>query len=69
MSLDKAVKYKKEKRKSFYRAQAVDKSCRCHGSCDWCKNNRLHNAKVKEEAIEQQIEDFILNEECIEKEE
>ena len=42
MSLDKAIEHGKEKRKPYYRAKAVDKTCRSHGSCPWCKRNREH---------------------------
>ena len=42
MSLDKAIEHGKEKRKQYYGAKAVDRTCRNHGSCDWCKENRLH---------------------------
>lgn len=45
MSLDKAVTHKKEKRKPYRGAESVCKSCRNHGSCDWCKENRLHKFK------------------------
>ena len=47
MSLDKAIKYKKEKRKPYRKAKAVDASCRNHGSCPWCKANRLHKFRDK----------------------
>lgn len=49
MSLDKAIKHGKEKRKQYTGARAVDPSCRNHGSCDWCKENRLHASKVQQE--------------------
>ena len=42
MSLDKAIKHGKEKRKPYRKAKAVDATCRNHGSCPWCKENRLH---------------------------
>lgn len=42
MSLDKAIIHKKEKRKPYYGAKSFCKSCRNNGSCDWCKENRLH---------------------------
>lgn len=48
MSLNKAIKYGKEKRKPYRKAKAVDQLCRNHGSCNWCKENRLHNNKVRE---------------------
>jgi hypothetical protein len=42
MSLDKAIEHGRERRKRFYRAKAVSMSCRCHGSCPWCRGNRMH---------------------------
>lgn len=48
MTLDKAIKHGKEKRKPYKGAKAVDRWCRNHGLCDWCKNNRLHKNKIRE---------------------
>lgn len=42
MSLDKAIAHGKEHRKPYRGAKAVDPSCRNHGSCEYCKSNRLH---------------------------
>lgn len=54
MSLDKAIEHGKEKRKPYYGTQATDCTCRPHGSCKWCRNNRMYqrmkvNAATKEE--------------------
>lgn len=48
MSLNKAIEHGKEKRKQYRGAKAVDCTCRNHGSCSWCLNNRLHKFKKKE---------------------
>lgn len=53
MSLDKAIKHGKEKRKPYRGAKAIDCTCRNHGSCDWCRENRLYKFK-KDEPIEVQ---------------
>lgn len=45
MSLDKAIKYGKEKRKPYRGAKAIACGCRNHGSCEYCKENRLHKFK------------------------
>lgn len=45
MSLDKAIKHGKEHRKPYRGAKAVDSTCRNHGSCPWCKGNRLYKRK------------------------
>ena len=57
MSLDKAIKYGKEKRKPYTGAKAVDRTCRNHGSCDWCKANRLYSSRRKEAACEDRMKD------------
>lgn len=45
--LDKAIKSGKEKRKPYYGAKAVDHTCRNHGSCDYCKSNRLYSTRKR----------------------
>ena len=47
MSLDKAIEHKKEWRKQYYGSKAIDKSCRNHGSCPWCKENRIFKFRYK----------------------
>lgn len=42
MSLDKAIKHKKEKRKGYRGSKSVSCRCRNNGSCSWCRNNRLY---------------------------
>jgi hypothetical protein len=44
MTLDKAIEHGKEYRKQYRKAKAVDKTCRNHGNCDWCKSNRLYQS-------------------------
>lgn len=56
MSLDKAIKYNKEKRKEYKGAKAVDISCRNHGSCPWCAQNRLFNSKRREPIVDEDWE-------------
>lgn len=51
MSLDKAIKYGKEKRKPYRKAKAVSKLCRNHGACDWCKSNRTYKNKKRLEKV------------------
>ena len=47
MSLDKAIKFGKEKRKPYTGSKTIDYSCRNHGSCPYCKENRLHKFRDK----------------------
>ena len=48
MSLDKAIKYGKEKRKQYRGGKACDPMCRNHGGCTWCRDGRLHKHKKRE---------------------
>ncbi len=47
MSLNKAIKYGKEKRKPYRKAKAVARSCRNHGDCKWCENNRTYKNRKR----------------------
>ena len=47
MSLDKAIEHGKEKRKPYRGSKAIDCTCRNHGSCPWCKENRKHKFRDK----------------------
>ena len=47
MSLDKAIEHGKEKRKPYIGAKSIAYSCRNHGSCKWCENNRKHKFRDK----------------------
>lgn len=57
MSLNKAIEHGKEHRKPYRGSKAIDPTCRNHGTCDWCKENRLHKSRDKHPAIE---EDYML---------
>lgn len=48
MSLDKAIAHGKEKRKPYRGSKAIDCTCRNHGSCQWCVENRTHKFRDKE---------------------
>ena len=43
--LDKAIKSGKEHRKPYYGSKAFSYSCRNHGTCKWCKSNRLYQSE------------------------
>lgn len=58
MSLDKAIAYKKEKRKPYRGSKAFDRSCRNHGSCPYCQNNRVFSGK--RQAIDYDTGDYYL---------
>ena len=42
MSLRKAIEHGKEHRKPYYGSKDFDKTCRNHGGCPWCEENRKH---------------------------
>ena len=56
--LDKAIEHGKEHRKPYKGSKAVDRTCRNHGSCDWCRENRTYQQLKAEEAAEDAIEDW-----------
>jgi len=58
MSLDKSIKHGKEKRKPYYRSGKFDPTCRPHGGCPWCENNRLHKKKQKEGSCQDQLKAY-----------
>lgn len=51
MSLDKAIAHGKEYRKPYRGAKAIDCTCRNHGSCKWCVENRQHKFRDKETGV------------------
>lgn len=58
MSLNKAIQSGKEHRKPYRGAKEIDHTCRNHGSCGWCKENRTHKNNKRELAAEQELIDF-----------
>lgn len=57
MGLEKAIKYGKEKRKSFDGTnKAFSRMCRNHGGCDVCEGNRLFNTRKRLSRMEEQLE-------------
>lgn len=59
MSLDKAIKHGKEKRKAYYGAKSIDRSCRNHGDDDWARDDRLYQANKTELKAKQHIEEYL----------
>lgn len=58
MSLDKAIQHKKEHRKMYTGGKAVDRTCRNHGSCDFCRGNRLYASLVSEERTKAKLKEY-----------
>ena len=61
MALTKAIEHGKEYRKPYYRSKRFDRTCRPHGSCKYCFNNRYHKHFKAFEAIEAEIKFAIDN--------
>ena len=45
MSLTKAIKHGKEKRKEYRKSKRFDKTFRNHGGCPYCEKNRTYKNK------------------------
>lgn len=45
MGLDKAIKHGNEHRKQYRGVKLYITVCRNHGSCNYCRLNRLHNSR------------------------
>lgn len=58
MSLDKAVQHGKEYRKPYTGGKAIDRTCRNHGGCDYCRENRLHASKVQQEIADAKLKEY-----------
>ena len=57
MSLEKAIKYGKEKREPYRKSKRWDRSCRNHGSCGYCEGNRtIQSKRGMEDVTEQEAE-------------
>lgn len=65
MSLDKAIKYKKEKRRPYYGAKAIDSWCRNHGRDDWAYSNRTHKNRKRLASVKDRLDNFIRRDEDI----
>lgn len=57
--LNKAIIHGKEHRKPYRKAKAFDTSCRNHGSCDYCKSNRMHSFDVERIKAEDKVRDYL----------
>lgn len=63
MGLEKAIEHGKEYREEYRGSKAFDPSCRNHGGCQWCMENRQYrqlkiDADTKEQIREYMQEDF-----------
>lgn len=61
MSMNKAIEHGKEHRKPWRgsnRSKNFDKTCRNHGSCDYCKFNRLHTFMKNRAAADDKLREW-----------
>lgn len=58
MGLEKGILSGKEHRKPFFGSKAFDCTCRNHGACKYCENNRTNNLRKKMLAAKLQIEEY-----------
>mgnify|MGYP006295321945 CR=1 FL=1 len=58
MSLDKAINSKKERRKPYTGAKAIDHTCRNHGSCPYCEQSRTHFDTKNRTKADKDVKDF-----------
>lgn len=64
MAMDKAIEHGKEHRKPWRgsdRSKNFDKTCRNHGSCDYCKFNRLHTFMKNRAAVDDRLKEWRKN--------
>lgn len=59
MSLDRAILSGKEYHKDYYDSRLIDKTCRAHGSCDWCRMTRTYKNRKAEFNSKEAIKTFL----------
>lgn len=59
MALNKAIEHKKEHRKPYYKlCEQIDPSCRNHGGCVWCEENRKYSYKKNIKKMEFRLKEW-----------
>jgi hypothetical protein len=46
-------------KRPYRRSRAFDSSCRCHGACSWCRENRLYATIWRQVAAEYAEQEFV----------
>ena len=59
MSLNKAIQHGHEHREEYRGSKAIDKTCRNHGGCPWCEENRKYKFIKKKLSQECKIKEYI----------
>lgn len=58
MSFDTVYKNRKDWRKPYRRSLRFDRSCRNHGDCGYCENNRTYFDKKLRYAADEELRNF-----------
>lgn len=59
MSFDKAIEYGKTHRKQYRdRARRIDRTCRCHGSCEFCQSNRMYRTNKEKDRTDISVREY-----------
>lgn len=58
MSLEKAIEHGKERRRQYRKSKAFDKTCRNHGDCPWCHEDRTHKNKIRQMAADEELKEW-----------
>lgn len=61
MALDKAIKSGKEHRKPYYGSKVIDRTCRNHGGCPWCEENRKYKYIKNEKKMLDKLKEWCYN--------
>jgi len=51
-------KTRKDRRKEYSGSKRFDHSCRCHGSCGYCRDNRVYFDKRMRAAADEQVQEW-----------
>ena len=61
MSLRKAIDHGKEHRKPYHGSKDFDRTCRNHGGCPWCEENRKYKFIIREQKSLDKLNDYYSN--------
>ena len=59
MSFDPNYPNRKDRRKPYRKSKRFDRSCRNHGSCAYCRANRLWFDSRRREVADRELQDFL----------
>lgn len=59
MSLNKSINSGKEHRKPYRGVKAFDHTCRNHGTCKYCEQNRKIRFRRREESVKDKLDDYL----------